>query len=80
MRGHTDRDTVNDRLPLTEGCRALLKQLDERDIPQYGQGNGTKNQFRALMDRGLAVPGVHEGKTWWRITDEGRRYRQEKRA
>jgi len=70
MMGHTDRDTINDRKPLTKGMYALLKQIVRNGSVAYDEcANGERNQLRALMDRGLALP-VGDGAKW-EATPEG---------
>ena len=76
MIGHTDKATVNARRPLSEGMRETLKAVYERDIPQYGQDNASKNRLRALMDRGYVIPCQHEHRGVWRITAEGKKARE----
>lgn len=76
MIGHTDRATINQRRPLTEGMRETLKAVYARDIPQYGQSQAEKSRLRALMDRGYVIPCQHEHKGVWRITEEGRKARE----
>lgn len=69
MMGHTDRKTINERRPLTDGMRATLKALVRNGPVEWRYlSNGEKNQMRALMDRGYARPA---NDTHWEATDEG---------
>ncbi len=67
--GHTDKATINARKPLTPGMRETLERLSRSVFALRHTERATKNQIRALVDRGLAA---YDGTDWAFITDAGR--------
>ncbi len=54
--GHTDRDTINQRRPLTENMRATLQMIiDDASVPVSQMTQQQKNAARALHDRDLVL-------------------------
>lgn len=70
MKGHTDRETINQRRPLTPGMRYLLGFIVANGkVSGHRFEQAEKSQARALMDRGLASP---DPAGWWEATEAGR--------
>lgn len=67
--GHTDKATINARKPLTPGMREVLEMLSRDRIALRHTERATKNQIRALFDRGYAE---HDGVDYAVITAAGR--------
>lgn len=67
--GHTDRDTINQRRPLTPAMTELLKTLAASSprLHWVELSTGEKNTLRALGHRGLVTRGGEP-----RLTDAGR--------
>ena len=70
--GHTNAD-INKRKKLTPGMKSWLVRLSRQDkgpVDWRVQDTASKNQLRALMDRGLAEP---VGNIWG-LTEAGEAY------
>lgn len=80
MMGHTDKATINQRRPLTENMRAVLRTLARRSDSIYAttpprrglypceMTQAEKNAAKALHARGMA----HWDNGCWQINDAGR--------
>jgi hypothetical protein len=68
--GHTNKETINKRKPLTPLMMSVLREVgvNGRMSPKRWDG-GRKNAARALMDRGLATP---DAAGWWLLTEAGK--------
>lgn len=51
--GHTDRNSINDRRPMTAGMVDILRRLRGGILRDCNFARSEKSQLRALMDRGL---------------------------
>lgn len=72
MMGHTDKATINQRRPLSDGMVILLRRMAREGGYKLPVGvNEAHSRARALMDRGLAMPG-HDSRYPWTATDAGR--------
>jgi hypothetical protein len=63
MRGHTDKNTINQRKPPTPGMIDLLRRMARRrggrisqggTIADAGLGQADQNAMRGLLNRGMA--------------------------
>lgn len=66
--GHTDRNSINDRRPMTAGMVDILRRLRGFSLRDCHFARSEKSQLRALMDRGL-VEVSPDG--LWSITKSG---------
>lgn len=72
MQGHTDRNTINDRKPLTKGTRDMLADVcRKRFVYQHELDTADKNRMRALMDRGYVEPCSSGMIQAWKPTNAG---------
>lgn len=69
--GHTDRETINRRRPMTDATRNLLRRMVEEGGVHIGCDQGNASRSRALKDRGYAIPPATPGGRW-SATDAGR--------
>lgn len=54
--GHTNKDTINQRRPISKAMFGLLKDLNRYGGHKLaGMNHRIKNSARALVDRGLAT-------------------------
>ncbi len=74
MMGQTDKATINQRRPLTEGMRHLLKVVCQWSGYTLTPGDHvTGSRMRGLMDRGYVT--TDQRGLWW-PTDAGREANQ----
>lgn len=70
--GHTQRDTINRRKPMTCETAGLLAYVIRKGVARWSDlDTADRNRMRALMDRGYVTS--PDGREEWSATDAGKK-------